>query len=289
MIRRRIGVMVDSFKAGTLKEGILEAKAVGADGLQIYAVDGEMHPDNIDSNGRGELKRFIADNGLSIAALCGDLGGHGFAIPEDNPARIETSMKIMDLAVEIGTDVVTTHIGVVPEDPGHERYRILQEACEALGEYGDRVGASFAIETGPEPANRLKRFLDSLASSGVRVNYDPANLVMVIGEDPSDGARILGDYIVHTHAKDGIMVQKHDPEVIYNYFADGGIEDLRLEDYFKEVSLGEGNVDFPTYLAALDEIGYSGFLTVERETGDDPGADIRMAVEFLKQLAEDGK
>lgn len=28
--------------------------------------------------------------------------------------------------------------------------------------------------------------------------------------------------------------------------------------------LGEGDVDFPRYVATLDEVGYDGFLTIER-------------------------
>lgn len=62
----------------------------------------------------------------------------------------------------------------------------------------------------------------------------------------------------------------------------GGIGDLRLSDYFKETPLGEGDVDFDRYLKALDEVGYKGFLTIEREVGDNPEKDIRMAVDFLK-------
>ena len=33
---------------------------------------------------------------------------------------------------------------------------------------------------------------------------------------------------------------------------------------------------------ALDDIGFHGFLTIEREVGDDPIRDIRAAVDFLK-------
>ena len=190
----------------------------------------------------------------------------------------------MDLAKDLDTKVVTTHIGVIPEDSNHPRYKILQEACEELGEYGDELGAYFAIETGPETADVLKNFLDSLRSRGVRVNYDPANFVMVTGDDPVKGVYTLKDYIVHTHAKDGIMKQKSDPERIYTFFAEGGIEDLRLEDYFLETPLGEGHVDFPNWLKALEDIGYKGFLTIEREVGDNPEADIREAVRFLKGL-----
>lgn len=283
MSRFSIGVMVDSFRL-SLEEGIAKAKEVGATGIQIYATSGEMAPENLSPARRREILDLIRSHGLVVSALCGDLGGHGFAIAEDNPERIKRSRMIMDLAKDLDTKVVTTHIGVIPEDSNHPRYKILQEACEELGEYGDELGAYFAIETGPETADVLKNFLDSLRSRGVRVNFDPANFVMVTGDDPVKGVYTLKDYIVHTHAKDGIMKQKSDPERIYTFFAEGGIEDLRLEDYFLETPLGEGHVDFPNWLKALEDIGYKGFLTIEREVGDNPEADIREAVRFLKGL-----
>ena len=93
---------------------------------------------------------------------------------------------------------------------------------------------------------------------------------------------MLKDYIVHTHAKDGVMIKKTDPQVIYDFFADGGIEDLRLSDYFLETPLGEGHVDFDAYLNALREIGFNGYLTIEREAGPDPVTDVRIAMDLLR-------
>lgn len=283
MVKNSIGVMVDSFRLG-LKDGIRKAKEIGADGIQIYAVNGPMNPDNLNKAQRRELLDYIKSNGLVVSALCGDLGGHGFAVKEDNSFKIEKSKKIMELAKDLDTNVVTTHIGVVPYDEKHPRYKVLQEACGELADFGESMGAYFAIETGPEEAATLKKFLDSLKSKGVKVNYDPANLVMVTDDDPVEGVYILKDYIVHTHAKDGIMVSKTDPEIIYNYFAEGGIEDVRLEDYFLEKPLGRGDVNFNAYIKALKDIGYTGFLTIEREVGLNPENDIREAVDFLKNL-----
>lgn len=278
----KIGVIVDAFKL-PLRQGILRAKQVGAKGLQIYAVSGEMAPENMSVNDRKELRNFIQDNGLEIAALCGDLGGHGFAIQEDNPLKIEKSKRIIDLAKDLETDIVTTHIGVIPKSKDHDRYKVLTEACEQLGEYADEMKASFAIETGPEKALVLKNFLDNLKSNGVKVNFDPANLLMVTDDDPVEGVYTLRDYIVHTHAKDGVMIKKTDPEIVYNYFAEGGIEDLRLEDYFKEQPLGKGSLNFEKYLKSLRDIGYNGYLTIEREVGNDPESDITEAVQFLNK------
>jgi sugar phosphate isomerase/epimerase len=279
----KIGVIIDSFRL-PLKEAIKKAKEVGAEGIQIYAVSGEMAPENLTPSKRKELLSYIKDNGLVVSALVGDFGGHGFAIKEDNPRRIEATKRVMDLAKDLETNVVTTHIGVIPADPHHDRYKVLQEACEELGEYGDEIGVYIAIETGPEKTETLKKFLDSLKSRSVAVNYDPANLVMVTGDDPVKGIYTLKGYIVHTHAKDGIMKKQTDPEIIYNFFAEGGIGDLRLEDYFEEVPLGKGQVDFKAYIMALKDIGYDGFLTIEREVGDNPEKDIKEAVEFLKRM-----
>ena len=107
---------------------------------------------------------------------------------------------------------------------------------------------------------------------------DPANLVMVTGDDPVQAVYNLRDYIVHTHAKDGIKLLDRDPEVIY-----GVIEDVIQEgEAFREVPLGEGDVPFVDYLRALEDIGYRGFLTIEREVGGDPAGDIALAAEFLR-------
>lgn len=283
MYKNKIGVMVDSFQLD-LRAGIKKSKEVGAEGIQIYAVSGSMDPEHLDKSQRKELLDYIKSNGLVVSALCGDLGGHGFTIREDNAWRIEKSKRIMELAKDLETDVVTTHIGVIPEDVTNPRYRILKDACEELGRFGDSLSATFAIETGPERADTLKKFLDSLESRGVGVNFDPANLVMVTGDDPVKAVTTLKDYIVHTHAKDGIMRKKTDPKIIYDFFAEGGIGDLRLEDYFAEKPLGQGDVDFKEYINALSQIGYEGFLTIEREVGEDPEGDIKDAVNFLQAL-----
>ena len=197
---------------------------------------------------------------------------------------IEKSKRILDLAKELETDIVTTHIGVVPEDPSVERYAVMQQACYELSRYADSIGSHFAIETGPEKSIILKNFLDSLGSTGVAVNLDPANLVMVSGDDPVVAVHNLKDYIVHTHAKDGVMLHRTSPDYVYGVAPVP--EELRGVQLFKEVPLGEGSVNFSTYLAALDEIGYRGFLTIEREVGDDPSADIFKAKQHLLGIIE---
>ena len=276
----KIGVIVDSFKLD-IREGIRKAREVGASGVQIYATQGPMAPENLSVRQRTELLDIVDSNGLIISAICGDLGG-GFTDVESNCWKIERSKRIMELAKDLNTNIVTTHIGVVPEDSKHPRWNIMQEACGTLAEFADQMGAYFAIETGPEASAVLKKFLDGLKSKGVRVNLDPANLVMVTGDDPVQAVYNLKDYIVHTHAKDGVMLRRGNPEIIYEMIE----ESILTEAAFREVPLGEGSVDFTAYLKALDDIGYNGYLTIEREVGSNPEKDIRMAVEFLNRTIE---
>ena len=273
----QIGAMMDSFHLPT-REAIMKVKEVGATGFQMYSTKGENAPENLTKEKRKELLKFIKDQGLVVSAICGDLG-HGFGNAEKNPELIEKSKRIMELAKDMETDIVTTHIGVVPTDINNPRYAIMQEACKQLADAADSMEAHFAVETGPETAENLKRFLDSLNSRGVAVNLDPANLVMVTGDDPVKAVYTLKDYIVHTHAKDGKKLDDRDPEVIYGLKPGDA---LVTSPAFIELPLGEGSVDFDNYLAALKDIGYNGFITIEREVGGTPEKDISMAVEFLK-------
>lgn len=273
-----IGVMLESFRQPT-PVALKKAREIGAKGIQMYAVDGEHTPEQLTGGKRKELLDMVKSEGLVFSALCGDLG-KGFHNPELNPGLIEKSMRILELAKDLETDIVTTHIGVVPADPGHDRYKIMQEACFKLAEYADSLNAHFAIETGPEESATLKQFLDGLHSTGVAVNLDPANLIMVTGDDPVQAVHNLKDYIVHTHAKDGVRNYYRNPEEVY-----GLVEaEMLASPSFAELPLGKGGVDFKNYLKALDEIGYHGFLTIEREVGDDPEGDIRLAVDFLNGL-----
>ena len=275
-----IGVILESFRK-PIPEAVAEAARLGAKGLQVYATRTKLAHEEMTPAQRKDFLRMVKDHGLVFSALCGDLG-KGFGNPDLNPALVEESKRILDIALEMETNIVTTHIGVVPQDSANPRYKIMQDACGELAAYADSVGAHFAIETGPEPAKTLRGFLDSLHSRGVAVNLDPANLTMVCRDDAVAAVHTLKDYIVHTHAKDGRQLHDCEPEIVY------GIKprdpSCVTDESFIELPLGEGDVPFPAYLKALDEVGYRGFLTIEREVGENPAKDIATAVDFLKNI-----
>ncbi|MBR2877479.1 MAG: sugar phosphate isomerase/epimerase [Clostridia bacterium] len=281
MSKFQIGAMVESFRTD-LKSAIDKSAILGINGLQMHATKGEKLPENMTKEKRRELLDYVKSKGMCFSAICGDFG-KGFANPELNDELIEKSKRVMEMAKDLETNIVTTHIGVVPRDKNHEKYKILQEACYELSRFADSIGSHFAIETGTEDSETLKEFLDNLGSKGVSVNLDPANLVMVRGVDPVKAVYDLKDYIVHTHAKDGIMLVSRNLEDEYK----PGFVREPDSKFFKEVPLGTGKVDFPAYLRALEDIGYKGFLTIEREVGENPSADIELAARFLRTKMEE--
>ena len=261
MGRLKVGVMIESFRLG-VRDGIRKAAELKADGFQIYVTGGEMAPWNLSKTGRRDFLRLVKSQGLEVSALCGDFGGGGFAKKEALDERIEKTRQVLDLSRDLKVPVVTTHVGVIPDDQNAPATAAMREAINEVGAYAEKVGSVLATETGPESGKLMADFLKTLKGGGVRVNYDPANLVMM-GFDHVQGVRDLGPCIVHTHAKDGLRTP---------------------EGKRQEVPLGKGQVRWEEYLAALEEVGYDGFFTIEREVGDNPVKDVREAIAFLRKF-----
>ncbi len=275
----KIGVIHSCFRTN-VKEALRLAHELGLSGVQIYATRGEFSPWVLSEEDIEEYKKLLAEYGLEVSALCGDMGGFGFEIEEDNAERVEKTCRIVDLAKKLGTNVVTTHIGIIPADKNDPQYDTMLRALKACGEYAHKNGVTLAIETGPEIATTLYQFVLD-CGEGVGVNLDPANFVMVTGQDPAEAVRLLGNKIVHTHLKDGIMVTPADPSDIYGHSKKPQREDFEHPEYYRELPVGEGAVDWDAYIGALREVGFDGYLTIEREVGENPLADVKLARDFV--------
>lgn len=280
----KIGVMLESLRKGSFREGVEAVAALGLDGIQVYCVDWSELNYKISSEKAKEYLDIVKSNGLVFSALCGDFAT-GFLDGEKNPEIVDKSKRVLEVAKMLECDVVTTHIGTLTDEETKKK-EDARKACRELALFADSMGSAFAVETGPEMATTLCNFLDSLGAGGVRVNFDPANLVMVAGDRPETAVKTLGKYIVHTHAKDGIKLNdgtKKDLNVVVGGEAKDHDALLGMGKTYLELPLGEGDVNFDTYLPALASTGFDGFLTIEREVGANPEADIAMAVQFLRE------
>lgn len=258
----KIGVIPDSFQL-PFKEAAALAAKMGVDGLQPFVTRGEMAPENLTKQDRADILAYTKGLGLEFSALCADFGMNFKT--ENNDEEIKRTMRMMDLARDFDTHIITTHIGKVPDDENSPEFEYMVRSIEKLGKYGDEIGVCFATETGPEMSELLKKVLDRADTKSAKVNLDPANLFMCAGENPVHAVRVLGSYIAHTHAKDGQML----PDGTY-----------------KEYRLGDGGVPFFEYISALKAVGYDGYLTIEREAGETRMDDIAHAVKLLKSILE---
>jgi L-ribulose-5-phosphate 3-epimerase len=265
----KVGVFADSMRV-PIREGLKIAREMGVEYFQMFttnfefAFNDDFAPEKFDGNARTEFRKYYESLGMTLSATCADFG-NGFTNAEKNIEMIPKTFKQLDLAVDLGANIVTTHIGVVPETP-NEVWDILQGALNQIGSYAENIGVRIAIETGPESGPVLRSLLDSLNNKSICVNLDPANLVMA-GYDLEEAVAELMPYIIHTHAKDGIDENK-----------------ARAIGVWGEMPLGKGDVPWESYIKWLKEGGYDGVFTIEREVGDDPLADIGEAVKFLRML-----
>lgn len=254
-----IGVFVDSFRK-PIPEALKLAAELGAQSFQVFITKGPMLAANMSTKARADFVNQYRDMGLQLSATCGDVGLKF----SDNEALKEKESFLRDAVtqtVDLGATIMTTHIGMLGHDPDGSKEETMVANLKRWGEFAADHGVVLATETGLEPGERLRRILERANTKGIGVNFDPANLVMK-GFDHLAAVRELFPFIVHTHAKDGVLENGKG----------------------REVPLGDGTVDFPAYARLLTELGYNGAYTIEREVGDDPVGDIRKAIAFLDQL-----
>jgi L-ribulose-5-phosphate 3-epimerase len=260
MNRPTIGVRLESLGL-SLRPALEQARLMGVAGVQVDAV-GDLAPERLSQTGRREFRNLLRTYNLELTALGFPLR-RGLDVPDDQQERIDRLRGALVLSFDLGPRRVVADVGRIPEAADDPRMQLMTEALLALGQHGDRVGATLALETGLNSGEVLRKFLDRFDTAGLGVNLDPANLMMH-GFNLYESARALGDKIVHTHAKDA--------------------REAGASRTAQEVPLGHGDIDWLLYLGVLEELGYHGWLTIERESGDNRVAEVAAGVKFLRRL-----
>jgi L-ribulose-5-phosphate 3-epimerase len=183
--------------------------------------------------------------------------------------RVARTKAVSDVAVKLAIDSVACHIGFVPHDPNELLHADIRDIVREICDYCAGNGQSFALETGQEPARVLLRFMEEVGRPNLKINFDPANMILYGTGDPIEALDVLGKQVISVHCKDGDWPPVDKPEAL-------GVER----------PLGEGSVDIPRFISKLKEIGYRGILSIEREeqNAQKRAADIRKAVSLLKGI-----
>ncbi len=194
----------------------------------------------------------------------------GFIPPATRAEREARTIELCDFAAAVGIPVFACHIGFVPHDKTNENYIAVQAMVRRICDHCAKLGMSFHLETGQEPADVLLDFLKDTNSPNLAINFDPANMILYGTSDPIEAMEILKGHIKSVHVKDGDWPDKAKPGSLGT-----------------EKPLGQGSVGMDRYIAKLKEIGYTGPLVIERE-GTDPDRwkqDVAMAIGVMERLA----
>lgn len=212
---------------------------------------------------------FAAYNGEDYADIPTVQRTVGFIPRETRAERVARTKHMSDFAAAIGAPSIACHIGFVPEDQKDPDYVSVRDAVRDICDHAAKHGQTYALETGQEPAETLLHFFKDVDRPNLRINFDPANMILYGTGDPIEALRVLAPHVVSVHCKDGDWPPKDVPGALGT-----------------ERPLGQGSVGMERFVRALKEIGYKGSLNVERETENQQQriADIRMAIGLLKEL-----
>jgi sugar phosphate isomerase/epimerase len=193
----------------------------------------------------------------------------GFIPRATREAREQRTYQVSDFGAALGVGSLACHIGFVPEDPSDADYVAVREVVRRVCDHAARNGQTFALETGQERAEVLLAFLRDVNRPNLKINFDPANMILYGSGDPIEALRTLGSYVVSVHAKDSDWPPAGVPGALG-----------------KERALGQGAVGIERLLATLREIGFQGPLNVEREAHDPEERlrDMRAGVDLLRKL-----
>jgi L-ribulose-5-phosphate 3-epimerase len=189
----------------------------------------------------------------------------GLVPPAMRAARIDALRQASDFAKLLDISQVQTHCGFIPEDPADALYPGTVEAIRTVAQHCHTNGQYFLMETGQETPTTMSRMIRDVNMANLAVGLDTANLILYGKANPVDAVDILGPHIRSVHAKDGRWPT--DPSQLG-----------------EEVLIGTGLVDFRTVFTKLRRLGYTGAITIERETsGPQQIEDVRREKLYLEK------
>lgn len=193
----------------------------------------------------------------------------GLVPPATRTARIDVLRQVSDFAGLLGINQVQTHCGFIPEDPADHLYTETVEAIRTVTAHCKENGQYFLMETGQETPTTMSRVIHDVAMPNLAVGLDTANLILYGKANPVDAVDILGPHVRSVHAKDGRWPT--DPNKLG-----------------EEVLIGKGLVDFRAVFTKLRRLGYSGAITIERETsGPQQIEDVRQEKIYLERILQE--
>lgn len=273
----KIGVCVIFDKIENMSEKLLTLRDEGFDNCQLIS----WLPELWTTENAVKLNNLLLKYSITISAFwCGWEGPAiwnfyegqktlGLIPPEYREKRIKNLCKGGDFAKELSVKNVVTHMGFIPENPYDLQFEPFCNAVRVVAKHLKKNGQKLLFEAGQETPVTMLRCFETVGMDNLGVNLDTANVILYGKANPVDALEVFGEYVCNIHAKDG------------RYPTNG-------HELGQETRIGEGKVDFRGVLKKLHELGYEGYITIEREiVGEQQIADIRHAKVYLENLIKE--
>lgn len=276
---QRLAFSTNAFKKNTLTEAIDAIAEVGYSGVELMADVPHAYPATFTLEQRERVKLQLTSLGLVVSNVNafthfaqGDTY-HPSWIEDDidkRETRIEHTIACIQLAAEFGAASVSLQPGGPMIGTTITRALAAQRFADGLMCVLPRareLGVLLAIE--PEPGLFIESAGEFLAFKReffrderlVQMNCDVGHLYCV-GEDPAAVIRSLKDHVAHVH-----------------------LEDIGANRVHQHLTPGKGAIDFGAIFAALGEIEYRGWVTVELYPYETTAAGVaRAAFEHLRPM-----
>lgn len=193
----------------------------------------------------------------------------GLVPEEGRDEKMKIYKEMIDFCVLAKIPAMHSHFGFIPEDMGSSRYKSFISVMKELGQYAKERGILIYFETGQETPITLVRAIKDIGTGNMFINCDLANLVMYGKANSLVAVKLFGPLIKEFHAKDGLYPDPNNPY-----------------ELGREVSIPEGEVDFPAVIRELKRIGFDGSLTIERELGGSQVEYIKKTRAYLQSLID---
>ena len=249
----------------TVDEFLVKAKELGFDGVMLGAKRPHVSLLDYDDAARQKLRARIKELGLELVCLAGYTD---FTAGIDKPGVPNVEIQaiyvgeLARLARDLGTSMVRIYTGYErPDIPYDKQYAMVVEGLQLAGKLAAKYGVTLAIQNHHDIAlhhDAMKWLLDEVNLPNVKAAFDcwSPTLEGLSPEEIKKAVHTMKPYIVHTTTADYAELPRfrYNPNQT-NYIA--------LESQMRAVEMGKGFLDYKTFINALKEIGYQGYIAYE--------------------------
>src|SRR5947208_7991516 len=269
-----IGVCSWSLQVTSVPELVRLHRRLGSDLVVQIACGDPHHASWVEGD---SLPAAVRASGLRLSGAMLGFPGEDYTTPQTiqatggfgpvalRPERLDRLRWALDRTKALSLSDLMLHAGYLPEPKSPDRKPFLDTLAKA-GDLATAAGVTLAFETGQETADLLRRTLDDLRCPNLKVNFDPANMLLYDKGDPLRAVEVLGPDIRSVHVKDALRPKTPGT-------------------WGDEVPLGQGQVNIRQFVKTLQKVGYRRPLCIEREVGNQEQrvADIAHGIRFLKE------